>query len=106
MSKKLKNHAGRVLAVGAEWSTFSQAGYFISDARYQLQTEDRAAIYVNVHGNTVPSGLTHVHAKFETGAAKYAWMNDILAVGIMQTTKLGYMVDMWQVVSPNYTHFG
>jgi len=95
-----------VLAVGAEWSSFSgTTGYFISDARYQLQTEDRAAIYVNAQGNSQSSGLTHVRAKFETGVPKYAWMNDILAVGIMQTTKLGYMIDMWQVISPNYTYF-
>ena len=107
MSKKLKNSAGRVLTVGGEWSTYSTTtGYFISDARYQLQTEDRGGIYVNAHGNTVPSGLMHVHAKFETGSPRYAWMNDILAVGIMQKTTLGYTVDMWQVVSPNYTNFG
>ena len=95
------------MAVGAEWSSFSTTtGYFISDARYQLQTEDRAAIYVNAQGNSVPSGLTMIRAKFETGSAKYAWMNDVMAVGIMQTTKLGYMIDMWQVTSPTYTIFG
>jgi len=105
-SEKLKNSAGRVLAVGGEWSTYNTAGYFISDARYQLQTEDRGDISVSTRGNTVPGGFRHVHARFETGSPRYAWMNDILAVGIMQPTKMGYQIDMWQVVSPNYTYVG
>jgi hypothetical protein len=94
---------GKVLAIGAEWSSYNrQTGYFVSDARYHLQTLDRAEIAVSLHGNTAIGGLIHVHAKFETGAAKYLWLNDILAVGIITSTRLGYMVDMWQVVSPKY----
>lgn len=92
-----------MLAIGAEWAASNDVGYFVSDSRYQLETLDRGEIYVNAHGNTALDGLVHIHAKFETIAPKYLWLNDILAIGILQPTKLGYMVDMWQVLSSNYT---
>ncbi len=96
------SRVGKVLAIGAEWAAYDDVGYFVSDARYQLETLDRGQIFVSAQGNTAPDGLIHVHAKFETSTTKYLWLNDILAVGILQPTKLGYMVDMWQVTSPKY----
>ncbi len=65
-----------MLAIGAEWAASNDVGYFVSDSRYQLETLDRGEIYVNAHGNTALDGLVHIHAKFETIAPKYLWLND------------------------------
>ncbi len=90
---------GKVLAVGAEWGEYDDFGWYKSEGRYQLKTLDGADISVHAIGNTVPDGKIHVYVNYETSNNNYTWMNEIAAVGILNTTKWGYTVDVYQLHS-------
>lgn len=95
--------SGEVLPGGADWQLVRPDGVAVLDARYTLRTDDDALIYVSNQG--VRSGPPDVLAqlgrgeavdpacyyfrttpRFETGAAHYAWLNDLIVVaaGIRQ----------------------
>ncbi len=92
-----KELSGEVLPGGADWQLVKQDGSAILHARYTLQTSDNALIYVENRG--IRSGTPEVLARlargdkvdpseyyfrttpqFETGASKYIWLNNIIAV--------------------------
>jgi hypothetical protein len=54
--------------------------------RIVLQTDDAQKILMTWHGiSYTPQGGTHyarILPVFETGAAKYVWLNNIVAVGV------------------------
>jgi hypothetical protein len=89
--------SGRVLPGGADWQVIRADGVADLDARYTLETEDGALIYVRNRGyrhgpaevlkklsageNVAPS-LYYMRTTplFETGDARYAWLNRIVCV--------------------------
>jgi len=88
---------GRVLPGGADWQVLRADGVAEVEARYTLETDDGALIYVSNRGlrRGPPEVLARLAAGarvdageyyfrtapvFETGAARYAWLNGILAV--------------------------
>jgi hypothetical protein len=89
--------SGRVLPGGADWQVIRADGVADLDARYTLETEDGALIYVRNHGlrHGPPEVLRRLAAGepvdpsiyymrttplFETGDARYAWLNRIVCV--------------------------
>jgi len=89
--------AGRVLAGGADWQVIRRDGVAELDARYTLETEDRALIYVRnfglrhgapdviarlAAGEAVDPALYYMRTtpRFETGAERYKWLNRIICV--------------------------
>lgn len=89
---------GVVLPGGADWQLVRPDGVALLDARYTLQTNDGAWIYVQNRGirhgpPAVLAALARGEAvdptsytmrttpTFETGAARYQWLNDLIAVG-------------------------
>jgi uncharacterized protein DUF3237 len=85
--------SGRVLAGGADWQLVRAD----LDARYTLETDDRALIYVRntgyrhgpaeviqrlAKGEAVDPSLYYMRTTpwFETGDNRYAWMNRIVCV--------------------------
>jgi len=68
-----------------------------------LQTLDGAYIYVQTMGQSQAVDGVQLHLRYETANDKYAWMSDIMAIGILRTTSWGYTVNVWRVVSPPYT---
>jgi hypothetical protein len=92
---------------GADWSRTMASGVLRLDVRLTLKTEDGALIYVSYNGIERDSEVTAAKSKqgatlgpedvkywviaptFETGAAKYAWLNDLQAVGKMTAYKDG-----------------
>jgi len=91
--------SGKVLPGGADWVRFRTDGTMMIDVRLSLQTEEGALIYITyegrfiggagamaqlAHGATLEAGsysLVTV-AKFECGNEHYAWLNNVIAVGI------------------------
>lgn len=90
--------AGVVLPGGADWQLVRADDVALLEARYTLQTNDGALIYVQNRG--VRHGPPEVLAAlargeevdparyymrttptFETGAPQYGWLNDLVAVG-------------------------
>jgi hypothetical protein len=89
--------AGRVLAGGADWQVVREDGVAELDARYTLETQDGALIYVQNHGyrhgpadamrrlaagEAVDPALYYMRTtpRFETADARYAWLNKIVCV--------------------------
>lgn len=89
--------SGRVLAGGADWQVIRPDGVADLDARYTLETSDGALIYVRnrgyrhgppdtirrlAAGETVDPSLYYMRTtpRFETGDARYAWLNRIVCV--------------------------
>ena len=66
----------------ADWATFSDDGKIAAlDVRLTLKTDDGAFIYIEYAGRMdVEKGLLATAPTFQTGSAKYSWMNGIQAV--------------------------
>jgi len=88
---------GRVLAGGADWQLIRADGVAELDARYTLETDDGALIYVSnfgyrhgpadvirrlAAGEPVDPSLYYMRTtpRFETGAARYQWLNGLICV--------------------------
>ena len=89
--------SGRVLPGGADWQVIRTDGVADLDARYTLETADGALIYVRnrgyrhgpgeviqrlARGENVDPSLYYMRTtpSFETGDARYAWLNRIVCV--------------------------
>ena len=89
--------SGRVLPGGADWQVIRADGVADLDARYTLETGDGALIYVRNRGyrhgpadvlkklslgEAVDPSLYYMRTtpRFETGDARYAWLNRIVCV--------------------------
>lgn len=102
---------GQVLPGGGDWATIDAGGTLRLDARVALETHDGARIYVSYHGVLRPYAVARAHGAkggpadeaeasqlyfrtapvFETGDARYAWLNDIVAVATGKA--LGHSVE-------------
>jgi hypothetical protein len=89
--------SGRVLPGGADWQVIRPDGVADLDARYTLETNDGALVYVRnkgyrhgpaevlkrlLSGENVDPALYYMRTtpRFETGDARYAWLNRIVCV--------------------------
>jgi len=89
--------AGRVLPGGADWQVIRTDGVAELDARYTLETDDHALIYVRnfgyrhgpaevlqrlAAGEPVDPSLYYMRTtpRFETGAERYRWLNRLICV--------------------------
>ncbi len=90
--------SGQVLPGGADWQVIRADGVADLDARYTLRTGDGALIYVRnrgyrhgpdevmrrlAAGEDVDPALYYMRTTpwFETGDARYTWLNRIVCVG-------------------------
>jgi hypothetical protein len=90
--------SGRVLPGGADWQVIRPDGVAYLEARYTLQTNDDALIYVRnqgyrhgpadvirrvAAGEAVDPSLYYMRTTpwFETGAERYIWLNRLVCVG-------------------------
>lgn len=90
---------GVVLPGGADWVCVRADGTMMIDVRLTLQTDDDVLIYLTYQGRFIGAegamsqlargkaleagsySLVTV-AKFECGEPRYAWLNDVIAVGV------------------------
>jgi hypothetical protein len=89
--------SGRVLPGGADWQIVSGDGVSQLEARYTLETDDGALVYVRnvglrhgppevlarlAAGEPVDASLYYMRTTptFETGAAKYQWLNRVVCI--------------------------
>jgi Protein of unknown function (DUF3237) len=79
---------GIIVPPGGDWMTRRPDGSNVLDVRIVLRTDDRQEIAMTSRGigYTPPGGALYARIlpMFETGATKYAWLNDIVAVGVYQ----------------------
>ena len=83
---------GTVAGPSGDWMIRRPDGSNVLDIRILLQTDDGEKIYMTCRGisYTPPGGIqggiqyARILPLFETGAAKYAWLNHIVAVGVLR----------------------
>ena len=107
--------SGRVLPGGADWQVIRADGVADLDARYTLETEDGALIYVRNRGlrHGPPEVLrllaageavdpAHYYMRttplFETGDARYAWLNRIVCVATGARRPAAVELEIFQVL--------
>jgi hypothetical protein len=77
---------GTVIGPAGDWMAKRPDGSRVLDVRALLQTDDGQRVYMRCQGiaYTPPGGALYARIQplFETGAAKYAWLNNIVAVGV------------------------
>jgi hypothetical protein len=90
---------GSVAPGGADWVVLRDDGALLIDVRLTLLTDDGAVIYLSYEGRfmgasdamaKLAQGATLqperyslvIVAKFECGDDRYAWLNDVIAVGV------------------------
>jgi hypothetical protein len=77
---------GTIISPGGDWILERPDGSRVLDVRILLQTDDAQTIYVSWRGiaYTPPGGelFARILPVFETGAARYAWLNNVVAVGV------------------------
>ncbi|MFB9264141.1 DUF3237 domain-containing protein [Bradyrhizobium erythrophlei] len=98
---------GEVLAGGGDWALFRPDGAMALDVRLTLRTHDGALVQMTYGGRWITppelradiadpvrryqvdpnSYYFRTNPLFETGAKQYAWLNDIVCVG------MGYLVE-------------
>jgi hypothetical protein len=105
---------GRVLAGGADWQIVRADGVADLDARYTLETDDGALIYVRnrgyrhgpeavmrklAAGEAVDPALYYMRTtpRFETGDARYAWLNCIVCVATASRLPQAVHLEVFEV---------
>ena len=89
---------GTIVGPSGDWIVQRPDGSSVLDVRLLLQTDDAQKIYMSWRGiSYTPKGGTQyarITPLFETGAAKYAWLNDIVSVGVHRpmSGKVAYRV--------------
>jgi hypothetical protein len=106
---------GVVLPGGADWVINRPDGVMLIDVRIALQTDDKAIIYLTYQGRlkATAEALTRFRSgqlmadadyslltvpRFETGAAGYAWLNDVIAVGVGRQTAQGPIYQLHEIL--------
>ncbi|KAK8069779.1 hypothetical protein PG994_006395 [Apiospora phragmitis] len=90
----------KVLNLGADWGLTDQYGTFHPDTRYHFQTDDGANIFIRTSGPAQKDGTIHLHCLLETGHPDYYWVNNVVAVGILNGGDGYVVIDVWQLTSP------
>ncbi len=77
---------GTVIGPAGDWIAERPDGSRVVDGRVVLQTDDAQAIYMAWRGiaYTPPGGqlVARIVPMFETAAPRYAWLNNVVAVGV------------------------
>ncbi len=106
--------SGRILPGGADWQVVRSDGIVEVDARYTLETDDGALIYISNWGlrHGPPEVIARLGAGgkvdpgeyyfrttpvFETGAPGYAWLNGIIAVGVGERRADAVIITAYEV---------
>ena len=104
---------GKVLP-GADWVINRPDGVMVIDVRLILETTDGAAIYLTYQGRFLaePDAMARfakgallssseysfaITAKFECGDPRYAWLNNVIAVGTGEQTLTGPIYEIYDI---------
>ena len=99
---------------GADWALIRPDGALGIDVRLTLETHDGALVYLQYAGRFVatPEGMAQfrkgrlldpadyslvIAAKFESGDERYAWLNNVVAVGTGEQTAAGPVYSIFQI---------
>lgn len=99
---------------GADWVINRPDGVMVIDVRLTLKTDDDALIYLSYQGRFVaePKAMVRfgkgalldrseysltIAARFECGEERYAWVNNVVAVGTGEQTRDGPVYNIFEI---------
>jgi Protein of unknown function (DUF3237) len=99
---------------GADWVINRPDGVMVIDVRLTLKTADGASIYLTYQGRFLadPDAMARfakgmllspseyslaIAAKFECGDERYAWLNNVVAVGTGEQTLTGPVYNIYEI---------
>ena len=102
-------------AGGADWALTRNDGSLLLDVRLTLETDDGERIFMSYRGvRHGPSAVIDRLARgetvdpaeyyfrmtpwFETGAARYAWLNNVIAVGVGERLATGPRYNIYEIL--------
>jgi hypothetical protein len=90
---------GTVKGPGGDWVTLRTDGSGRLDVRLLLETDDGALILMQYHG-VFTDGATRIRSAplFETGDERYAWLNNVQAIGLGSVGDGDVKYDVYQVL--------
>ena len=92
---------GRIVpGAGVEWATLRDDGSIKADVRLVLETDDGATLLMVYQGIAAPVGdslKVTVAPLFETDSERYAWLNNVQAIGLGTPTETGIKYDVYQL---------
>jgi hypothetical protein len=105
---------GKVLPGGNDWVVNRDDGVMVIDVRLTLQTDDSAMIYLSYQGRLLAGAeamarfrkgaLLQPHeyslamvAKFECGDGRYAWLNNVIAIGTGEQMEGGPVYSIFEI---------
>ena len=89
---------GTVVSPSIDWIVARPDGSSVLDIRMLLQTDSGEKIYMACHGIAYTKQDASLYARivpsFETSAAKYLWLNNVVAIGVYRPLpgKIAYRV--------------
>lgn len=89
---------GRIISPSGDWMFQRPDKSRLLDARLLVETQDAESVYVSCRGvaYTSPNGrlFARITPLFETNSAKYAWVNNVIAVGVYRPVpgKVAYRI--------------
>jgi len=93
---KIKGH---ILPGGGDWYLSRPDGIGEVDVRATIETDDGALIYTHYRGIINPkTGYFRTTPRYETASEKYAWLNNIVAVGVGSPIAKGVRYDIFQIL--------
>lgn len=106
---------GRILPGGGDWLTIRDDGSMTVDVRSVAETDDGAMIYTHYLGRMLlPAEMTkmdradrskadpasyyfRITPYYETASEKYAWLNNIVTVGVGRYTDTGVAYSVYEI---------
>lgn len=86
--------------LGADWGLIDNNGTFSADTRYHLVTDDGTSIFIRTSGPAQKNGNIHLRLQYETSTVgKYAWLNDVIAVGVLKAGNGYVVIDAYELTS-------
>jgi hypothetical protein len=106
---------GRILNLGADWQTVFSDGSAELDTRYVFETDDGAIVDIRnfgyrhgpeevlaalARGESVDPSRYYMrtHPRFETGDARYSWLNVLICVGTGAREAAAVRVSVFEVL--------
>lgn len=90
---------GRVLPGGGDWYLTRPDGIGEVDVRATIETDDGALIYTHYRGIIdSKTGYFRTTPRYETASEKYAWLNNIVAVGVGSPIEKGVRYHIYQIL--------
>ncbi len=91
--------SGHILPGGGDWLLIRPDGIGEINVRATMQTDDGTLIYTHYPGVlNFETGYFRTTPRFETASGDYAWLNNIVAVGVGESTETGVRYHIYQIL--------